>query len=341
LAIEGEESAHLLVTVDGERGPAIRSQVLGELIGDSLGADEDDNLAVLLRDSFEVLEELATLVKLGADFDVLSDVVVRRQVKGSDVDLDEVVLEVHSETLNLLGPSSREQERLTVRSDLSDNLPDLGLETHVQHAVGFVHDEVGDTSEVGLASLQHINQTTGGGNADLDTALQVSDLRTLGGTTVDGSVSDAGRFTELGALGLGLDSKLTSWGKDEDDWSIAWGEKRLGVDVNHSGKGERDGFTGTGLSDGDDITTRQSHRPSLALDTGGAGEAESANLAQDVLGEASLFEGRDRTGDVLTLDLLVSCELQSVPDGLTVIFFSARKSAISFSERAVTRGSST
>jgi hypothetical protein len=55
--------------------------------------------------------------------------VVGLQLHRPDVDLDQVLLEVGSETLNLLGPGGREEDGLSVRSDLADNLPDLRLET--------------------------------------------------------------------------------------------------------------------------------------------------------------------------------------------------------------------
>ena len=115
--------------MNGQRGPSVLPQKLGQVIGDPLGTDKDQDLGVLLRDLVEVLDELASLLKVGADGDLLGDVVVGFQLHGTDVDLDKVLLEVGSETLNLLGPGGREEDGLSVRSDLADNLPDLGLET--------------------------------------------------------------------------------------------------------------------------------------------------------------------------------------------------------------------
>lgn len=93
--------------------------------------------------------------------------------------------------LDVLGPRSAEHQRLPVGADLADNLPDLGLETHVQHTIGLVHDEVGDTAQVCLARLKHVNQATGGRDDDLNTTLKITDLGTLGSTTVDGGVANA------------------------------------------------------------------------------------------------------------------------------------------------------
>jgi hypothetical protein len=64
----------LLVTVDGKRGPSVLTEVLGQVVGDPLGTDEDEDLGVLRRDLLEVLDQLAALLKVGADLDDLSDV---------------------------------------------------------------------------------------------------------------------------------------------------------------------------------------------------------------------------------------------------------------------------
>ena len=106
--------------------------------------------------------------------------------------------------LDVLRPGGGEHEGLPVRTDLADNLADLGFETHVQHAIRLVHDEVGDTPEVGLARLEHIDKPTGGSDDDLDTALEVTDLGALGRTAVNGSVAD----TRVGAETCGLGSSL-------------------------------------------------------------------------------------------------------------------------------------
>jgi hypothetical protein len=265
----GEDPITLLlgfVTVNSQRGPSVLPQELGEVVRDTLGAHEDENLCVLLTDLIEVLDELSTLFKVGAHLDVLSDVVVGGEVHGTDVDLDKVVLEVHGETLNLFRPGGGEEQGLPVGSDLADDLSDLRLETHVEHAVSLVHHEVRHSLEVGLARFEHVDETTGSGDDDLSATLEVTDLLTLGYTTVDCGVPDPGGLAEPGALGLDLDGELTGRSEDEDDGSVSWSEERLSVDVDHGRESESDGLSGTGLGDGNDVATGQSHRPSLALD---------------------------------------------------------------------------
>ncbi|KAI3481231.1 hypothetical protein L1887_56447 [Cichorium endivia] len=282
--------------------PAVLAEVLGEVVGDALGAGEDDDLAVLLRDGLEVADKLALLLKLGANLDDLLDVVVCGELGGANVDLGKVVEEVAGKTLHLLGPGGGEHERLTVGANLLENLADLGLETHVEHAVGLVHDEVGDAAEVGLAGVDHVDQTTRGGDDNLGATLQVAGLGALGHTTVDGASAQAARATEAVALDLDLVGELTRGGQDEGDGTIAGLEEGLSVDVNHGGEGKADGLTRTGLGDGDEVATAERHGPGLRLDGRRLREAHLLDFGKDVVREASLVERGDGLGDVLTLD---------------------------------------
>ena len=51
--------------------------------------------------------------------------------------------------------------------NLTDNLPELRLKAHVQHAVGFVDHQVGGPAQVGLVVFKEINQSARCRNADL------------------------------------------------------------------------------------------------------------------------------------------------------------------------------
>jgi hypothetical protein len=178
----------------------------------------------------------------------------------------------------------------------------LGLETHVKHTISLIEDQVGDTTEVSAASLQHVNQTTGGSNANLDTTGQVTNLRALGDTTVDTGVANTRGLAELADLSLNLNSQLTSRSQNQNDRAITGGQERLGVDVNNSGKTVRQRLSGTGLGDTDNITTGESHRPALRLDGSWALETLGLDLRQDVGREASLIEGLDGARDTTASD---------------------------------------
>jgi hypothetical protein len=190
---------------------------------------------------------------------------------------------------------------LTVRTNLGNDLANLRLETHVQHAIGLVKNQVCDTTKVGTTGLQHIDQTTGSSNADLNAAAQVTDLRALGNTTVDASVANARGLAELGDFGLNLDGQLTGRSKDEDDGAVARSKERLGVNVDNGGKTVGQGLSGTRLGDTDDIATGEGHRPTLGLNGGGTLETLSLDLTEHILRKTSLVEGLNGAGDVAAL----------------------------------------
>lgn len=198
-----------------KRRPAVLTKESGDLVSNALGACEDENLVVLVaHDGLEVLGHAVTLLKLCANLNNLLNAVVSREIHGTDVDLDPVLLVVGSKLADFLGPCSGPHAGLTIRANLTDNLANLRLETHVKHAVSLVENQVGDTAEVGLASLKHVDETSRGGDAHLNTACEVTDLGTLRNTSIDAGVSDARGLSELANLLLNLDSKLTSGSED-------------------------------------------------------------------------------------------------------------------------------
>ena len=83
-----------LVTMNRQSRPAVLPKVLGNVVGDTLRAHEDEDLGVFLRDLLEVLAELRPLLKVTYDLNDLLDVVVGSELHGADVDLNEVLQEV-------------------------------------------------------------------------------------------------------------------------------------------------------------------------------------------------------------------------------------------------------
>jgi len=291
----------LLVTVNGKRRPAVLAEEAGDVVGDTLGASEDQNLAgLVLHDLLNVSEHLVALLELGDNLDLLGNAVVGGKFHGTNGDLNPVGLVIGRKLANLLGPGGRPHAGLTVRANLADDLANLGLETHVKHAVSLVEHEVGDAAEVGLAHLKHVDQTTRGGDADLDTLGEVTDLLALGHTTVDAGVPNAGRLAELADFLLNLNSELTGRGKDEDDGSVTGCEERLGVDVDDSGKTVTKCLSGTSLGNTDDVATRESHGPTLRLNGSGLGETSGLDLVHDISGESSLVKGLNGSGNVVS-----------------------------------------
>jgi hypothetical protein len=143
--------------------------------------------------------------------------------------------------LNVLWPRSTEHEGLTIGPDLADNLADLRLETHVQHAVGLVHDQVCDSTKIGFLRFEHVDQATGGGDNDLDPALQIANLRTFGSPAIDGSIAnprvgtgwarsmekpddDKLRRTQIWCTPAGSGQQALAWGQGQVQWDHLQGK---------------------------------------------------------------------------------------------------------------------
>ena len=86
---------------------------------------------------------------------------------------------------------------LSVRPDLLYDLPDLRLEAHVEHPVGLVEHQVGDSPHADLPTLQEVDQPAWCGDHDLGTVLDVAQLLPLGSATVDAGVLQLGGAAEL------------------------------------------------------------------------------------------------------------------------------------------------
>lgn len=57
----------------------------------------------------------------------------------------------------------------TTYPDLVNYLADLRFKSHVQHAVSFIQHQVSATTQISLTTLQEVNETTWGGDANLNT----------------------------------------------------------------------------------------------------------------------------------------------------------------------------
>ena len=121
--------------------------------------------------------------KEGSHVYVLFDALVRVELAGvSDGDMYRVLDEVARQPLHLLRPRRREEQRLPLLRHRVDDRPNLGLEAHVEHAVGFVESEGHHVGHVDLAHLHDVVETARRGDHHLYAALDGLNLRVLGGT---------------------------------------------------------------------------------------------------------------------------------------------------------------
>lgn len=80
--------------MDSKRRPAILTEILSNVVRCPLGADKDEDFCIFVGDLIEVLKQLVTLIKIGADFDHLCDVHISSELHRTDIDLDVVFEEI-------------------------------------------------------------------------------------------------------------------------------------------------------------------------------------------------------------------------------------------------------
>jgi hypothetical protein len=202
--------------------PSVLTQESGNVVSYTFSACEDEDFIVaIFHDLLEMFDHAVSLFEFRYDLNDLGDSVVCRQVHGTNVDLNEVVQIVASQLTDFLRPCCRPHAGLSVGADLANDFADLRLETHVKHAICFVKDEVSNAAEIGLARLEHVDETARSSNADFDSASKVTNLSALGNTTIDAGVPDAGRFAEFCNFLLNLHCKFSSRGKNENNGTVA------------------------------------------------------------------------------------------------------------------------
>lgn len=67
------------------------------------------------------------------------------------------------------------QSSIETYPNLFHYLADLRFKSHVQHAVSFIQYQISATTQISLAALQKVNETTWGCNANLNTLERIWD----------------------------------------------------------------------------------------------------------------------------------------------------------------------
>lgn len=208
---------------------------------------------------------------------------------------------VPRQRLHLLRPRRRPHERLSVGPDLRDDLADLRLEAHVQHAVRLVHHQVGHAPQVRHARLQQVQQSPRRRDHDLRAVPQVVDLRSLRHAPVKTRVADAAALSEARTLLLRLQRQLARGREHQTNRTVAALKIRLRADVDQCRQDERQCLARTRGGDADQVAAGKSHRPALRLDGRRGLEACLADHVQHVRWEGGYVEGEHWFGDVVAL----------------------------------------
>ena len=192
------------------------------LVAHALGGAEHERLerVAAFRRVVENVHQSLLLFETGANFNRLRNVLVGDElVRLANVDLNRVGQNRRGDANHRLWPRGGEEESLSIDRDVGKNLTNLRLETHVQHSISLVEDDVRSGGHVDVSALQQIIQTTRSGDANLRSVAKLVQLATLGGATVEAHRKDAHRLTKLVALFLNLRRELSCRRQREHHWS--------------------------------------------------------------------------------------------------------------------------
>eukprot|EP00050_Salpingoeca_kvevrii_P012969 m.26036 g.26036 ORF g.26036 m.26036 type:complete len:636 (-) comp4524_c0_seq1:67-1974(-) len=210
-AVEGVLALALrAVAVDRRAREALVVEKVLEAVGAALrlNKDEHERIAVGGRDNVE--EKLFLLALLHPD-NLLRNV-VRGGADAADGKEDVVVKKVACKELHLLGERGAKHERDALawgrHRVLLHDAANLRLETHVQHAVSLIQDEVANVVEANSATLHHVNETSRRGDKQLAAALKLAHLRADVGATVHDAWAHGRAVRELASLGKDLAREL-------------------------------------------------------------------------------------------------------------------------------------
>ena len=179
-----------------------------------------------------------------------------------------------------------EEQRLPgERHQLADAF-DVGDETHVEHAVGFVDDQKLDVAEQQPPALEMVEQAAGRGDQHIDAAHQLLVL------VVERDAADDQRDVELVIDAVAyealLDLRRELAGRLEDQGAR---HARAGAAVFQHGQHrqrERRGLAGAGLGDAEHVAPREHVRDGLILNGGGSFVTSRCNGSENFFGQAEM-----------------------------------------------------
>ena len=139
------------------------------------------------------------------DFADLLDIVVHVVLHVSDLNVNRIaVAEIQSQLSHRLWPRCREHKGLSVRSNLPNDFSNGWLETHVEHSISFIKNQVGYSSQVDHIAFQEINESARCCNHDVTTSSQLAFLDVFWSTSIDTDTADFTATSKLKTLLLNL-----------------------------------------------------------------------------------------------------------------------------------------
>ncbi len=236
-------------------------------------------------------QRIALVVRLAAGLDQQLGGVGDCGRRLRDLDPHRIVQELLGDAPDLRRHGGGEEQGLArERHQLADAL-DVGNETHVEHAVGFVDHQQLDAGEQQPPALEVIEQAAGRRDQHVDAA------RELGVLVVERDAADDQRDVELLAGAVLLEAFLDLRGelarRLEDQRARHSRPRAAALEHGDHRQREGGGLAGAGLGDAEHVAAREHVRYRLFLDGGRSGVAGRLNRGENFFGQAELRKGHE------------------------------------------------
>lgn len=260
----------------------------------------------------EDVEQDGTLVIVLDILNLLSNVLGRR-TNTADRQEDVVLQEITCQHLNITWECGREHEGLAAFDiwhvfALNDTT-DLRFETHVEHAIGLVENQILDVGQGDATSLYEIDKTTRSRNEQITASLDGSKLGSNVGAAIYDTRSDPGSIRKFSCFIVDLRDQLTSWGQDQGGGeSFALTEPTTGGRISRwasleslgkDGEQETSGLARTSLSTSHEISTTHDNGDGVFLHRGRGCVVREFDVADQMIIERWIGECSDGFGDIL------------------------------------------
>mmetsp|Transcript_11574 Transcript_11574/g.12721 ORF Transcript_11574/g.12721 Transcript_11574/m.12721 type:complete len:380 (+) Transcript_11574:1082-2221(+) len=274
------------ITMHGGDGKHLLGHLLGQPIDLAASLAVDNGLLDI--QIFVQITQQSELLFFLVDGDIELTDTFQSQFFFLDQDSLGVSHEQFGEIQNFLGHGGGNEDNLDIRRQHSEDFLDLVLESSGQHFVGFIQNEQLQAVQFEGLSVDHIRDTSGGTNDNVDTFLEDTHIfHNLGSTNTSVNL-DLHEFRDVGDNFLGLLGQFTSGG---DNQSLAFAQSF--VNSLQKTNGESGSLSSSRLSLGDSVVGTDDRDDTFLLNDGGLDETVSIDTSQQGFFEFQFIETFD------------------------------------------------
>ncbi len=268
-----------LVTVDGDRIQAIFLHLLGEPVGNLLGAHEHQH-PLPVATANHVGEHLPAAFPIDLD-DALA-YLLGGGVAGIHLDEGGILEQIVRQRLDVIGEGGGEEQGLTLLRQGLHDAANVGDEPHVEHSVRFIQHQYLEGAQGQGALGQQIQQAARGGDQDVDPELDGVQVR----LDADAAIGDQG--TKRQVVGIfddafaHLGGQLPGRGQHQGSHLAATATAMVGQQSMKHGQGETGRLARACLGAAQHVLPGQDGGNGLLLDGGGLFVTQLLDGPQDV-----------------------------------------------------------